>query len=58
MKVSHKGFRATDLNSMVNTRMVTNVAARWMDTQTHAQRDRKLALYTSSDDAVYLYKVL
>ena len=26
----------------------------WM----HAQTDRKLALYTSSDDAVYMYKVL
>ena len=53
-----KGFRVTDLNSSVNAKVVANVDARQLDIQTHAWSDRKLALYTSSDDALYLYKVL
>ena len=37
---------------------VANVDARCTDIWTHTRTDRKLALSISSDDALYLYKVL
>ena len=40
-----KDFRVTDLNSRVNTRVVTNVDARWMDIQTHARRENWLSAH-------------
>ena len=53
-----KGFRVTDLTRRVNARVVANVDAGWINLQTHALTDKKLAFYISYDDALYLYKVL